>query len=552
MTDYFVSQAGSDGALGTSQGAAWKNISKVNSSTFAAGDRIFFNRGDRWSDATLLFPSAGAVGNPITIDAYGSGALPQITAAPPITAGWTLHSGNIWKVTATVQPLQVWFNGTRGTGVASIAAIVSANQWFWSSNVLYVFSTSNPSTAFTTPGVTAPVRNYTIDTNSKSYLTFKNLDVRGGNDGGLYIHGSHHVVVDTCDCQDNVNYGILSYAAVATDIHHETVQFCNLFNNGRWGYSDGFGSSAGGGFNIVTYSNVYLNGWRTGAGATGGILGDFSGGSISHNLIYSNGLGDPVGNNLNHGIYIVSNSMPNGAVTIEWNITHDNRAFGCQSKSNATVRYNISYNNGKGGFIFGEATSTTTINCYYNLSYNNSGRGIDYGLFGGVSLTLNLYNNTVYNNTISCFHIADSVPGCAIRNNIFYAPSGTRTYEINPQLTTGVFTKNTLFRVGGGSHIGYNTGVSGDRTFASWVALGFETGSQEADPLFTNAASADFTLQSGSPARDFGGNLSLTPDLAGNTVPNGALPDGGAYEYITVVTSKVPNIFNQLQQQGIA
>ena len=55
--------------------------------------------------------------------------------------------------------------------------------------------------------------------------------------------------------------------------------------------------------------------------------------------------------------------------------------------------------------------------------------------------------------------------------------------------------------------------------------------STDGDPLFTDAANADFTLQSTSPAIDAGLDVSLVLDYIGATVPFNTLPDIGAYEY---------------------
>lgn len=79
-TYYVDATGGSDAANGTSTGTAWQTIAKVNSSSFGAGDSILFKRGETWAEK-LIPPNSGAIGNPITHAAYGSGALPIIQAA---------------------------------------------------------------------------------------------------------------------------------------------------------------------------------------------------------------------------------------------------------------------------------------------------------------------------------------------------------------------------------------------------------------------------------------------------------------------------------------
>lgn len=50
-TTYYVSaSAGDDTKDGLTAATAWKSISKVNASTFVAGDQVLFKRGDVWRE----------------------------------------------------------------------------------------------------------------------------------------------------------------------------------------------------------------------------------------------------------------------------------------------------------------------------------------------------------------------------------------------------------------------------------------------------------------------------------------------------------------------
>jgi hypothetical protein len=81
---YFVKNGGSDAADGLSDATAWATLSKVNSTAFSAGDTIQFQRGSTWT-GELEVDSHGTSGNPVTYQAYGTGARPIIQAAssPP-------------------------------------------------------------------------------------------------------------------------------------------------------------------------------------------------------------------------------------------------------------------------------------------------------------------------------------------------------------------------------------------------------------------------------------------------------------------------------------
>jgi hypothetical protein len=88
---YVDSVSGSDSNSGTSSSAPWRTLSKVNGTTFQAGDVVNFKRGSVWTGTTLVLDSSGSSGNPITYQAYGTGSRPDI-AAP---------SGN-WQVSINV------------------------------------------------------------------------------------------------------------------------------------------------------------------------------------------------------------------------------------------------------------------------------------------------------------------------------------------------------------------------------------------------------------------------------------------------------------------
>lgn len=95
-TIYYIDNAGSDAANGTSTGTAWQTIAKVNAQSFSPGDQILFKKGGSWNER-LNPPSSGTAGNVITFGAYGIGLQPVITGFQTLT-GWT-NNGNIWSST---------------------------------------------------------------------------------------------------------------------------------------------------------------------------------------------------------------------------------------------------------------------------------------------------------------------------------------------------------------------------------------------------------------------------------------------------------------------
>lgn len=76
-TYYVDATLGIDTNNGTSQSSAWKTLSKLNTSSFVAGDQILFKRGGVWN-GNLTIKSSGTQSAPITFSSYGTGNKPEI------------------------------------------------------------------------------------------------------------------------------------------------------------------------------------------------------------------------------------------------------------------------------------------------------------------------------------------------------------------------------------------------------------------------------------------------------------------------------------------
>lgn len=91
QTKYYVSKTGSDAAAGTSTATAWQTIAKVNATSFATGDSIFF-----MSDSTYYGTLTPTTAN-VTFAAY-PGHHPVISGGEKVTT-WTSVGGGIYKAT---------------------------------------------------------------------------------------------------------------------------------------------------------------------------------------------------------------------------------------------------------------------------------------------------------------------------------------------------------------------------------------------------------------------------------------------------------------------
>jgi hypothetical protein len=103
-TDFYVSNSGNDSNNGTSTSSPWRTIQKVNSefSKFNPGDRVLFRRGDIFDDATLKIVKSGSNGKPITVGAYGTGAIPVLTSFKQLTS-WKSEGGKVYSASLSIE-----------------------------------------------------------------------------------------------------------------------------------------------------------------------------------------------------------------------------------------------------------------------------------------------------------------------------------------------------------------------------------------------------------------------------------------------------------------
>lgn len=97
-TTYYVdSVRGSDANDGRSANRAWRTLDRVNTGTFAPGDRILLRAGSSW-EGFLAPGGSGSAKAPIIIDRYGKGAKPRIDARGRHLATLYLRNGEHWDV----------------------------------------------------------------------------------------------------------------------------------------------------------------------------------------------------------------------------------------------------------------------------------------------------------------------------------------------------------------------------------------------------------------------------------------------------------------------
>jgi hypothetical protein len=105
-TTYYVNCAAATDGNGSSA-SPWNNLTTVNSKAFAPGDSLLFNRGTTCT-GSFVFSSSGTSTSPITIGAYGTGALPAIDGTGQNRAVKLLDTSYVTMQDMEVKNSKVW------------------------------------------------------------------------------------------------------------------------------------------------------------------------------------------------------------------------------------------------------------------------------------------------------------------------------------------------------------------------------------------------------------------------------------------------------------
>ncbi len=257
---------------------------------------------------------------------------------------------------------------------------------------------------------------------------------------------------------------------------------------------------------------------------------------------------------IEHGIY-VSNSSDNPI--IRRNRAHHNMDSGIQINadpaldgdgivSNATIAYNVIWENGTGGGAAINLASVINSRITNNLLYDNHSTGIagwddDFDPDGGAFGT---HDNTIAYNTImqasngrNAMSFIHGSSNNVIRNNVLIHPGSKSSIEVDTSSETGLASDYNIiinqFEVNG-------TFINATQ----WRARNHDQHSivSTASAVFFDAAGHNYHAKLGSPAINAGLAVSgIGDDLDGKLRPQGGTPDIGAFEFRGVDS---PGVFN--------
>ena len=248
--------------------------------------------------------------------------------------------------------------------------------------------------------------------------------------------------------------------------------------------------------------------------------------------------------NTAHTIIVENNTVYSNGYTLGGTDYRGKGIWVDTAGANIIVRYNESYDNHNMGIILEDQDNTEV---YYNLCYGNGGHGI---AARKGSDSNEIYNNVCYDNIhgLEVNGLGGTAASNLIKNNISINNSSCELSAVdggeNPAGNGNVYEYN-CFGAEAANFIEWGA-TNYDSTYDDWeTSYGSGTNSVEADPLMTDPANNDFTLQKTSPCRDAGTDVGLTQDYRGSRVPKGSAPDIGAYEYFkAIIWQPIASVLN--------
>jgi len=545
---YVDSVGGSDSNPGTSEGAPWKSVAKVNAASLAAGDSVLFKAGCVWRE-TLVVHYSGAEGAPITFGSYGQGSKPILKgsrASDEDGCRWVKSSGgtNEYYLVKSGgspgyskpgndlddRPGWLWYKSGPTRLLKGTAGSLANGQWGWGDRDGLGFSTIYVRSDAGTPGpIEVPQSNEGIlRISGKSYVVVSNLSFQFANlmPGAFSSDGAHHITFEDCEFAYNLQTGLQIWGCQGADFDSYTVvRRCVAHDNGGHGIAaDGQERRPVCKLRQVTFEDCEAY------GQVRSYFGDVDGYGIMFTFVDNSTIRRCKShNNELTGIHMDGNT----GAPLEYldgcqhndiysNVAYGNGGAGIEAEvsSNNTIHGNVIYDNGTGWAGNGICINNHATGNYlhHNLITGTIG-GPAINIYGDSSGT-QLVQNTVSVGGTTALHIEDSscTPGTQVFNNILHSKSLCFSFATVDGLTSDYNC------VGG---VGKRFGEPWPTySLAAWRQLsGQDMHSIDATDVFVDPNQKDYTLRAGSPCIDAGTDKGFPYE--------GAAADIGAFEYGT-------------------
>src|SRR5450631_331729 len=476
----------SDAGLGTSA-APLCTISAAAARATTAGDNVMVRPGTYPEQVTVA--ASGTAGSPITFTASAPGVVVLGTRDLSVVSGWVqVGVTPVWSQayappSAPSLQLQVFSDGVRMVPAASLA-LIAPGQFFYTAvtipatpRVLYVDAGGpNPALGHT---IAAFAQAYGFNLVGRSNVVVDGFTLKQQNIAGVHLSGSSAVTVQNVTATQSGGNGILAEAASSSvRVTGSTVS-----------------GSASIGIKLSATTGSVISGNISHDNLSHGIsLQASSNNIVSGNTSYSNVNPPPAV----HSAVGIDVSASSTGVTVVQNTTYANRDSGIEiytGSSNAIVARNISYDNGDHG-----------LDCLNSPGESVVGNTV----VGNVTAGINLEGTLAP----AC---SGSVVGDNISSDNAVVTAGSTTPVGDIRLDTlstpgSTLDRNVTFMTNGGALYNWNTLAY---TTVSAFRAASAQGSNDigADPVFTNLAARDLSLQISSPAVD-SADLSMRSAMA--------------------------------------
>ncbi len=542
-TTYYVANSGSDSNSGTSADAPFASIDKLNTLTFAPGDRILFKKGDTFV-GTFKPQGSGIEGYPIVVSSYGEGD------ARPV-----LQPGEAWTIPAIMSA------NASETNAQVKGCIYLYNVEYWEVRDLELEDPSYDPNFYAVNSLTvynSGIRVVNENMGDLTHFYFDNLVIHGfrgpGSNLGKTSGGiNFNTFIDLNDSSVNVPSALVDMQITNCEIYEcgrSGVNFLNPWalrrgTDDKW-YATNYGTLEfyphrdfymancnfhdidGDGLIVDNVSNAVVENnlcYRTAIhlGSMSAAVGFFNWNSddtyFQFNEVYDIGLNATQ----NSGALTTPSDAQgievdalNDRTWVQYNYVHDNIGglmMWCNVSSDAyagfdaIVRYNISENDGTAAGLFNPCGFEYGSEFYNNVIYlsenalNSSGQIY---LFSGTSSAgkIKMYNNVFYyggEEPAAANTFADSAIDW--RSNIFF---GFTNMPADDESGNPNINADPLF-------VNPNSGVTGTVPGEICDLSGYKVSS---DSPAINAGVPLASMQDETGGRDYFGNkLSGIPDI---------------------------------------
>jgi len=500
-TSYVNCSLASDG--NGSQASPWNSLSDVNARTFVAGDSIFLARGTS-CNGSLQPKGSGTSGSPITIDAYGTGALPIVNGGSTNNAAVYLNNQQYLQINnlEIIGGVKYGVYITGDTANQPLNGITLTNLNVHGATGTSTSRSDSGEVFLSASGIGQTLNNTVIDG-----VTAHDSKVSEGiivEAGGGWVGGSSQPLGNNVTVKNSTAYNVYGDGILIMELTNGLLENNVVYNTGQ---CPSCGSTPSGLWEWWCQTCTVQNNESYANQTWGGDGGDFD-------IDYYN-----TGN------------------IVQYNYGHDSAGycvanFGAEntSDSNNIIRYNICSNNAR------KASNASQGDVFLSTWDGGSLNGIQ------------IYNNTFYWNPASPAALLNTTnatfTGTApdfFKNNIVYSTVPNMISASSPV----TLDSNIYYVVSGAPEWNWSgntyTSLAAYRQASSQDAHSLVADPMPNDPTSnaTGMPTAAFTLQPGSPAIGAGADVCMgiagctmgTQDFFGNPLPaDGAGLNIGAYQ----------------------